>query len=288
MRRICIILNFSRSGGTLLTRIMGKLPDVIIASEINSTAGVNPENRVVTPEIALQMQMQKWYGINLIANSFSKMVSDLVDICSSSAKQLFIRDWTRLDFRSCKENEYSPKYRFSLIDEISQNVHLVKIGFVRDAIDVYLSSGGNLFQFADDYLRYVNQLVSDNIPIFKYEDLIAHTENTVKAICSMTGTKFSYDFLDYEENHNCTGDIQLGRASRGIRHGGLAKLPRKWIPRDRRKEIDRCSEITQANHLLDYPIYYDSIASETPVQMIWRRTRDRYEIIRQKIKANEK
>lgn len=281
--KIVVVLNFSRSGGTVLTRILGMLPDVIVGSEINPLLGATPSNQAALPTHALKQQMATWYGISLVGENLSEAVIDLVQQCQHDRKQLIIRDWTHLDFRKNKLKKWNPTYRFTIIEELRDIAELLPFAFVRDAVDVYLSSGGDLEDFASDYLTYARELVKSRITIVKYEDLVKQPDKTVKRICDIADLKYSEDYKSFYTNYRCTGDIQLGRVSRGARQQSLSILPRKWVGTRRRAQINTCRNLLEANRLLGYPESYSDGSVETFSQMIRRRIRNKFEAFRQRV-----
>ncbi len=278
--KIVVIINFARSGGTLLARVLGMLPNVILASEINPLLGVSPAHQAINPAEALKQQMREWYSITLCGDSFLEVVSNLTQHCSRLNMNLIIRDWTFLDFRKNKLNQWNCSYQFKNIESLGKVSDLVVFAFVRDAIDVYLSHGGDINDFSEDYLLYVKKLVSLKIPIVKYENLASNPNDTVKIICGMTGIEFSTTYQNYFTNFKCTGDTQSGNVSRGVRNNNISLLPRKWLTKKKRMIVNSCDNLMQANQLLGYPVSYDNRNIETYCQMINRKIRNRYYALR--------
>ena len=136
MSNIIIILNFSRSGGTLLSRAIGMLPNVILLSEINTHLGASTSNKSISSHKAVIEQVYNWYGIEVSGDSLKEVILNLLKICEQKHKQLIIRDWTYMDFRSNVSNNWKPKYKFSLIDEIGEISSIKTFAFVRNAIDI--------------------------------------------------------------------------------------------------------------------------------------------------------
>jgi len=273
--KIIVIINYSRSGGTLLTRILGMLPNVIIGSEINPLAGATPDHKAIQPHLALKKQMKLWYDIEVDGNSFEECVQNLAEYCNLAGSHLVIRDWTHVDFIKRKENEYKPKYNFNILEQLNSIGNLKAFVFVRDAIDVYLSSSKQINEFSMAYLIYVKKILEEQFPIFKYEDLIENPDDTVKKICDLIGIEYSPDYKRFNENLKCTGDIQLGKRSRGLYKGGIVKLPRKWVACSSRKKIDACKNLIEANSLLGYPTSYSLAKLESFGQMIVRKMRSK-------------
>lgn len=284
--KIIVILAFSRSGATLLNRVIGMLPDVVICSEVNPLAGVAPGPNVLPAASAVKKQMKEWHDIQVCGESFTEAIKDLLEQCHLSNKQLIIRDWTHVDFRKSKINKWSPSYRFTILDELCKVGNLSVLGFVRDSIDVFLSSGGSIRDFAADYLPYVRSLVELKIPIIKYEELVRNPEDTIKETCDLLELRFSDEYKEFASNDKCTGDIQLGRVSRGMRQPSLGLMPRKRVSRKMWREIEMTTSLLEANSLLGYPETYWNGSVESTTQSVCRRIRNRLELSLQMIVSN--
>ena len=276
MEKITVIINFGRSGGTLLNRILGTFPEVVICSEINPLLGATPDHKAIEPQLALKYQMKSWYDIDLEGGSFRESIQHLAQYCHNADKHLVIRDWTNLDFTKKEANGYNPKYSFSIIEELQFIGEIRVFAFVRDAIDVYLSTHGDLQEFASNYLKYVESLIREKIPILKYEDLIRDPQKTIMDICNMVGLAYLDRCKDFTENFQCTGDLQLGKRSRGLRQKEITILPRKWVGWHERKKINTCANLIRANQLLKYNGDYSSQKMESFNQLVIRKIYNRF------------
>ena len=272
MSNIIIILNFSRSGGTLLSRSIGMLPNVILLSEINTHLGASTRNKSISSHNAVIEQVYNWYGIEVSGDSLKEVILNLLKICEQKHKQLIIRDWTYMDFRSNISNNWKPKYKFSLIDEIGEISSIKTFAFVRNAIDIYLSLGvKNIETFSSEYLLYVNELCKAGIKYIKYEDFVIDPINTMKEICNLTTLEYSNKVLDFQKNDKITGDNQLGNVSRGYNLFSIKKLPRKWVNYKKRNLIDKNKDLQEANRLLGYKVYYKDDANQSFFEMVFQR-----------------
>lgn len=277
--KIVIVINFSRSGGTLLARILGSFPNVVLASEINPLLGSTPDSKkAVSPALALKEQMKVWYGIDLYSNNFLDALTELQRYCQEHKQQLIVRDWTHLDFRKVRLNNWNPSGELTLVNEVQQVIggNIEVFVFVRDAIDVFLSSNVELDQFSIDYLSYVKKIIELGAPIIKYEDLVENPETTIKKICDIVGLEFSQNYKRFHKNIKVTGDIQLGQASRGMREQAIAIFPRKWVPKTLQKQINSNKDLSEANHLLGYSPQYSNGDVETLIQMIKRQIQKQF------------
>lgn len=269
--KIIAVINYSRSGGTLLARILGSLPKTIVLSEINPAFGASPDNLLVKPGVAIGQQMLKWYNFDIGAEDFHQGIAAAQNICFKNGKNLIVRDWTHLDFSRSILNNFQPSRRLTIIEELSKKHKIQAMAFVRDAIDVYLSVGGNLKDFSQDYLTYVKAIKIAQIPIIKYENLIDAPKTIVKSICGITDIEYSDDFLCFGSNNKVTGDIQVCGGSRGTRAAKITRLKRKWLPKSKQTAIENDKNMTEANCMLGYSTSYCNGNTEKFMEMLVRR-----------------
>lgn len=277
---LIVVICFARSGGTLLSRILKSDPRVILASEINFKVGATTDHQATSPEKALVDQMSSWYGIDLDSTLLNEMLRELVHSCSVSGKQLIWRDWTYIDFFPSKWNQYDPALQLTTTKFLSELSTVRQFAFVRNAIDVYLSMGGDVHKFGHYYLTYIKYLLGANIPVIKYEDLIVNPDDTLNSISKICGVDLAYNVSSISNIFDVTGDTQLGYESRGARAGILKQLPRKRVPLSKKKEIMSCGDLMMANELLGYENIFDNNV-ESHVSMIIRKLQGRiYRIFR--------
>jgi hypothetical protein len=272
---IIVMLNYSRSGGTLLTRMLGMLPDVVMVSEVNPARGVLPDNSDAESASALRAQMQEWHDLALSGQGFDGCIAEIVEWCQTQKRRFILRDWTQLEFRKSQLNGFAPTQSFSVLDRLGAKYQILPFALVRDGIDVFLSSNVPLDDFAAEYLAYVEALKKAGVVLFRYEDLVSDPEAFVKALCVHAGLAYGDGWRRYEENPRCTGDVQLGKRSRGIRQAAIRRLPRKWSDAQTRSRIDACQPLAQANRLLGYPETYDGAEVESMSSMLARKARNK-------------
>lgn len=250
---VTVMLCFARSGGTVLNRCLGMLPNVVMLSEVNPLGG-GWGPRGADSYTTVGAQAKHWYGIELKSDDFSDALVELADACRRRDRVLIVRDWSFIDFVPHEYNGMQPPRRFLTLDALESRVGVRPFAFVRNAIDVYLSRRGDTEAFFRDYLAYVRELVRRKVPIFRYEDFCRNPEGTLRALCRLSGARFSDAFRRYEEYENVNGDVQLGTASRGIRRRGIRPLKRKPVDADLRRRIGGNPDMVAANRLLGYPV----------------------------------
>jgi len=259
------MLCFGRSGGTILNRCLGSLPNVIMLSEINPLGSGSGREGISYQTV--KEQAKNWYGIDIKSNDFTQGVIELNKICKKNGKYLIIRDWSFVNFAPNRFNDFNPVAEFLTPKALKGHCEIKPFAFVRDAIDVWSSCKSNniichkpMEQFFKYYLAYVNKIVSLQIPIFKYEDFCRNPEKQLQQICDYAGLKYSESFREYKYFDKIHGDIQLQEDSRGIRQGVIAPIKRKRLSKKDICRLNGCLEMIKANHTMSYPTnYYDML-----------------------------
>jgi hypothetical protein len=243
---IVLIINYSRSGGTILSKCLGSLDDTVVISE------VNPH---LCAKYSVREQAKRWYNIDLKHDNYLDSVLELYQICININKRLIIRDWTFIDFTPSSLNNFTPSGKLSNMALLKKEVDVQAVGFIRDAIDIWISRWmpPNFFPY---YKNYINALTTTNIPLFKYEDFCEDPELILKKICFETGLNFSESYKNYIEFNNTTGDNTSPIVSRGGKNKVITSLKRKKIPRSIIKELNGNSDMIEINKIMKYPTNY--------------------------------
>jgi len=267
---IIIMICFARSGGTILNRCLGSLPNVVMMSEVNPLGGGAGKGQEFYKTI--KSQAKNWYEIDLKSHEddFVTSALELHKICEKENRQLIIRDWSYINFMPDEENKHNPPKKLLILDVLRGKCKLIPFVFVRDAIDIYISFSKhniriikyNVEEFFEYYLTYVKFILSLNCPIFKYEDFTSHPVKIIKSICNYSGLRYSPSFKNYNTFEKINGDIQFGNSSRGIRQNYIKPLLRRVISKNKIVEINQCAKMIEANSLLGYPARYESVERE--------------------------
>jgi len=255
---VTVMLCFARSGGTLLNQCLGCLPNVVILSEINPLGGgwgVRGKESYTT----VRSQAEHWYGIDLSSDDFAEGILELDKICQRHGKHLIVRDWSFVDFFPHDANGFNPPNRFLTLDALRGRCDLHPFGFVRDAIDVWISRGTpDPEEFFLYYKCYVDALRSLDVPIFKYEEFCRDPRKVIQCICECVRLEYSESFWQYASFKKVNGDVQVKGGSRGMNQGNIAPLPRRLLDKDKIRVINSSEDMKEANRLLDYPQSYST------------------------------
>ena len=251
---ITLMLCYARSGGTLLNRCLGSLPDVVILSEVNP--GRRPGNMNTVKE-----QAKAWYDITLSSDDFSEGVLELASLCTEQNKHLVVRAWPVFDFVPSRQNQFQPGGALSAYQALQGRTDLKTFALVRDSIDIWISNGCKP-DFFRHYRGYTEQLVEEGIPTFQYEQFCNNPRDVMRDICSLGELPYSETFLDFASFSRAHGDVQLGSRSRGGRSSRIDVLPRRRIARQSIDWVNQCEDMARANQLTGYPPRYDGRALE--------------------------
>lgn len=267
---IILMICFARSGGTILNKCLGSLPNVVMVSEVNPLGGGKGLRLYQT----IKSQAKHWYGIDLISddNDFVGSALELGKICKETNRKLIIRDWTSVNFFPFKINNFTPPQRFLSLNSLRDQCELVPFVFVRDAIDVWFSykrlRNYGYQHFFKHYLTYVKAIKNINCPIYKYEDFTLDYERIIKDICDYTGLQCCDSFKNFNSFNKVNGDIQFGKQSRGARQKGITPLSRKIINREEVEVINKCVDMVRANQLLNYSTFYEAKEKERYIEKV--------------------
>lgn len=243
---IALILNYSRSGGTLLSRCLASIEGNVVLSEIHPDYGMDE----------IKNQLLTNYGIELKSAGYKKNMQELLEYCTKNGKQLIIRDWTFLDFTPHEINAFSPSNRFSNLHLLQEITEVRVIAFVRNPIDIWISRWypNDFFKVYDNF---ISELVKTEVKVIKYEDFCLKPEVVMQEICGALNLQYDRSFLDFNKIDFIKGDTRSNFKS-------LIELPnRKFISRKHRISVDSNTYLKKSNGRLDYSNKYDIENIET-------------------------
>ena len=244
---IYLLINYARSGGTLFSKIIASQNNVVLLSEVNPN-----HNAVYSPA----QQANLWYQLNIDENlSYQDQVKEIYQKCKQQNKTLVIRDFTFIDFTPHQINNFNPKKVFSNYEVIKQIAPVTAVAFVRNAIDVWISRDCPP-KFREGYLEYINFLMKEKIPIFKYEEFTKNPEGFLIEFgktWAISDLSYSNKMLNYQK---VTGDNQLQKPSRGSNQRTIRPLKRKQLAKQLITQLHNDIFLLEANNLIAYPTNY--------------------------------
>ena len=254
------MLNYARSGGTLLNKMLAAHPETVVLSELNPLgAGSGPGSDALdTPA----KQARAWYGIEVAGGSFFEELTALEALCRRRGSNLIVRDWSHVNFYPRKENQFAPPNRFLLLEGLKERgAESRPFALVRNPWDVWISRGGLARKdFFVDYRIYVDKIIEQGVPIFRFEELTKDPTDFLQRLCSEIGLAYREEMLQHfwRRSGSVLGDSQKGvQGSRGSRKGAVvARLPRRVIPLSHILKVCRDPDLHYVAEALGYPRGY--------------------------------
>lgn len=242
---------YSRSGGTMINKCLGALPNVVIISEVCSFGGgdgIEKDAEIMT----VRGQAKRWYNIELKSDGFVESILELQEYCEKNNKQLIIRDWVHALFNKTQFNA-NPPMNLQTLNLLKQHTKVNVLAFARNAIDVWISSRQpDLAKFIESYNSYAASISKEKMPVFKYERFTENPINVMKELCKSLELEFNADFIHNYQDVKAHGDSRYGKRSRGIKENKIAPLQRKYINPLAVRSINKHPGISTCNELLGF------------------------------------
>ena len=212
---IPVLICYSRSGGTIMNRILGSLENVVVLSEVNPWGSFKP----------MLEQAQEWFGlINdeekrvLEGRTFTEQVRELQKRAAGKGRTIIIRDWSTANFMKRLVRDRKPSYRLETMIELGRSFSLKPLVLMRDPYSTWKSNSDNFGKYFNlspqsffrEYGKYLASIQA--MPRIKLEDFTSFPGCYVRWICEYWNLPFSEKCLT---NHHqfvyCTGDNSLAK-----------------------------------------------------------------------------
>lgn len=216
--------HLSATGGTLISRCLAAMPDVVLLSELHPLVAsrvpfypLDPLGQIATNYPALLPASEQMYSL------FRARLSPVADMCHRHRKSLVLRDHSHSDYLT----DRSPQTR--LVDALRDNFELLQAVTVRNPIDAWLSmveSGfdNHLTGFEDYCERYVRFLDDyAEAPTWRYEDFVVEPDRVMLEMCNKLRIPFASGFAERASTITLTGDS-------GRKPTSITPLPRRPSP----------------------------------------------------------
>ena len=249
---IRILSNLARAGGTLVSRCLGAMDNIVLLSEIHplGTQLFNPLE-----------QAHDWY--KLIQSEETGRQYNFIDTiqlveqrCRTSGKTLVIRDWAHLDFIGVPFLK-RPSYRKQLNKALAGAFDVRQYALVRHPADQWLSTARlkvmeghlDLEAFLAGYRRFAEQATASGF--MRYEDFTREPVTQIEQLCQQLQLDFDAGFINkWSANSHVTGDIS--GMSRGSRFAKICPLQRRSIDKTLQATLQKNPDYCQALELLGY------------------------------------
>jgi hypothetical protein len=250
----------ARSGGTLLNRCIGSLPNAVVLSEVNPI--LSSDNKDFPGVNIVARQAGQWFGIELDSEGFEDSVLECHTQAIKRGMRLVVRDWPFINFFPVRLNSKQPVNELATLKALSNCTAIRPFAFVRNLIDVWISSGmPDVDEFARCSMNYASAVLESGMPMFYYEEFCDDPAKVMRGICEVTGLEYDPRFQQsFISNEQAVGDFTSVASKRGIKRKHRARIGKERIA-----ELQDCSLFRRANELFGYSSdYYDE-----PVESFW-------------------
>lgn len=243
MKKLRIIHNLARSGGTLISKCIASMQDIVLLSEIN------PHKKAqVSQTFGVAAQARDWYGVDVNdaqseTPNLPYMVEKMDQFCQGSQKTLVIRDWAHADYIGPPIIK-PPPYRLTLDELLHEQWQIISFTIVRHPADTWVSLSKIKFmqqakidvhKYLYGYRRFIEDIGDEGI--LKFEDFTEFPERSMQWISTQLDIPYDREFVDkWYDYRNITGDN--GGNSRAGHAVEIRKLRRPDIDDSLRKEIE--------------------------------------------------
>ncbi|MBO6512399.1 MAG: hypothetical protein JJ974_00350 [Phycisphaerales bacterium] len=254
--KIRVLRHLARSGGTLISKCLGCMDDVVLISEIH------PANLMVTNPMK---QAVEWFKLvprtQMMAWKLRKgpTFEQFIWACHTTAQSrnqiLVLRDWSHLDYHGVPFA--NPTMGSGLTDALEPMFDVVVTCTVRHPLDQYLSflgiGGGKRFTRAE-YLKgcaeYAKAAVDTGY--VRYEDFTNEPEKHIRLICERLEMPYDEGFLNKWWSYTTiTGDT-VKSVGRGNEFKEIRSFKRRSVDEELLKEFRANEDYQKTCELLGY------------------------------------
>ncbi|MFM8331436.1 MAG: FkbM family methyltransferase [Candidatus Methylumidiphilus sp.] len=215
MTPIRTLHHLSCTGGTLITKCLAAMPNVMVLNEVDplSTMAQVEGQPAFTPTdiISLVRQGDPSVSDTLLARLFLQSLAHLQSELQETGKQLLLRDHSHSHFLTRDRIPDRPTVRAI----VSSRFPTASIVTIRDPVDSFLSLRQLAFgwnpiipatfdEYCRRYLAFLDAY--EGVPVFKYEDFVRAPLPVMKRMCEVLDLAFSEDFIDTFSGFQFSGD----------------------------------------------------------------------------------
>lgn len=199
-----VIHHWPCSGGTLISKCIASLSNIIFFNEIHPFAYLRlmkyDENQYLPTDIIQQLSFQRnGANSNLCNSAFFGAISEVNQTINKMNKILVIRDHSHIDFFVGP----FPRKESLIYELFNEKYDLLRIFTVRHPLDSWLSTEYNNFhksiQFNDfdEYCSRIKNMINSmrNVPLIHYEKFCTKPGSVFKIICEKLKIPFNASFL---------------------------------------------------------------------------------------------
>ena len=207
------IHHLSCTGGTLISKCLAAMPNVIMLSEINPLTLGKIRFNPLDPLQQFQAQYKLLSRAEL-KKAYLARLEIIVEKCIELDKTLIIRDHSHSDFLGKDVRNLN-----ALLEFTSTKYKVKPLVTLRNPVDTYLSMKEkgwgrveNFNSYCERFLMFTEKYSS--YPYFLYEDFVINPDSVLEEICGYYDIIFDSNYKNIFDDFQLTGDS--GRTSKVI------------------------------------------------------------------------
>lgn len=248
------IYHFACTGGTMISKCIGALPNSILLNEMDPLSVEHLQNdptRFLPTDLIAGLStgvrnIPQETMINVFQSGLEALLKDL----TSQGQDLVIRCHTHTQFCTAR----APESRPGMHDILGAVAPVRGIVTVRHPLDSFLSLKSNgwtsfapftLNEYARRYMLFLDAY--ENVPLYRYEDFLEEPHALMQQMCKTLDLPYWSGFEDARVVIQVSGDS--GRSGQAI-----TPRPRRDIPDDIETRPEHVPHYTALCFRLNYPI----------------------------------
>ncbi len=206
--------HFACTGGTLFTKCIAALPDVVVLNEVDpfSTLGLDLSAKpAFEPRdiISLMRQSGNNFDEKAIGDIFCNDIATIVDNMTKQDKFLVLREHMHSGYLTGD----TVRKTTTLRNLLSSSFDVRSVVTVRDPIDSYLSlltqgwlhfSPATFDEYCSRYLKFIEDY--KGVTIIRYEDFVKEPQMIMQDICRLINVGYESDFTSKFSQYKFSGD----------------------------------------------------------------------------------
>lgn len=206
--KIRLLHSLPRSGGTLLSRCLGCMDDIILLSEIHPY-GLKWNNPLGQANEWFKLfTAQEIEAITKTGISFIDSIKLIHEKCNERGKTLIIRDWSHLDYFG-KPFIPAPSFHSTLVRKLKDHFDIIQTSLIRHPIDLWLSLRHltimqdqlSINEYLLGYLRFSEFVQKSGF--IKFETFTEEPDQQLSRLCENLRVNFDISYKDkwYDFSH---------------------------------------------------------------------------------------
>ncbi len=258
--KISILHNMARSGGTLISKCLGCMENVVLLSEVHPRVmdGIFNPLKQAEQWHKLFRKDDLWHIHNQPDISWIQAIELIYRRSLQAGKHLLLRDWSHIDFTAVPWVD-KPSYTLTIASELGKYFHINNTCTVRHPIDQWISLSNlsiisgkiDISTFLNGYRKFAE--IAAETGFIRYEDFTQNPDQSLKVLCERLNIIYdkTYQQKWFDFTH-VTGDTSNTGSGRGSKHKEIIVLKRRMPDASTLKLFKKNKDFKTSIKLLGY------------------------------------